>query len=313
MKPQNNTARFSPSLLSPLDWDKLRVFHAAAEAGSFTHAGEALGLSQSAVSRQVSALEQDLGVTLFHRHARGLVLTEQGELLFRVAHEVLIKLESVRTKLTDSKEKPNGDLRVSTTVGLGSSWLAPRINEFLDHYPDIRLHLILTDEELDLSMREADVALRLRQPQQSDLVQRRLFTVHLHVYAAPDYLKRHGTPRTVEDLDNHRIVTFGQPTPPHLTDLNWLETAGRTPNHPRTSALKINNAYGLKSALQRGAGVGVLPDYLISNDSGLVPILLDAQMPQFECYFVYPAELRNSARINAFRDFLLTKAQRWEF
>ena len=87
-----------------MDWDKLRIFHAAADAGSFTHAGDKLHMSQSAISRQVSALESDLGVTLFHRHARGLILTEQGELLYRTAHDVLMKLETVRTHLTDSRK-----------------------------------------------------------------------------------------------------------------------------------------------------------------------------------------------------------------
>ena len=115
-----------------MDWDKLKVFHAAAEAGSFTHAGEHLGLSQSAVSRQVSALETELGVSLFHRHARGLILTEQGDLLFRTAHEVFMKLEAARAKLTDSKERPNGELKVTTTAGIGLNWLTPRLGEFLD-------------------------------------------------------------------------------------------------------------------------------------------------------------------------------------
>ena len=312
MKPLSNLrAAAAPS--GPVDWDKLRVFHAAAEAGSFTHAGEVLSLSQSAVSRQVSALEQELGVPLFHRHARGLVLTEQGELLFRVAHELLLKLEAVRTKLTDSREKPNGELRVSTTVGLGSGWLAPRVHEFLDLYPDVRLHLILTDEELDLSMREADVAIRLRQPVQADLVQRRLFTVHFHVYAAPDYLKRHGQPMTLAEMDAHRIVTFGRPTPSYLQDMNWLETAGRPAGQPRVPVLTINNVMGLKRALQRGAGIGVLPDYLVGPDAGLVQLLANEAMPAFDCYFVYPLELKNSARLNVFRDFLLAKAQRWTF
>src|SRR5664279_2722890 len=158
-----------------MDWDKLKVFHAAAEAGSFTHAGERLGLSQSAVSRQVSALESELSVSLFHRHARGLILTEQGEMLYRTAHEVFMKLEAARTKLTDSRER--------------------RLGEFLDLYPEIHITLITTDEELDLAMREADVAIRLRQPTQPDLIQRKLFSVHFHAYASPDYLKRFGTPR----------------------------------------------------------------------------------------------------------------------
>ena len=200
-----------------MDWDKLKVFHAAAEAGSFTHAGEQLGLSQSAVSRQVSALEQELSVSLFHRHARGLILTEQGELLYRTAHEVFMKLEAARAKLTDSRERPNGDLRVTTTVGLGVHWLTPRLGEFIDLYPDIHITLITTDEELDLVMREADVAIRLRQPTQPDLIQRKLFSVHFHAYASPEYLKRFGTPRSIDDLDNHRILLLGGT---HDTDLS---------------------------------------------------------------------------------------------
>src|SRR6266545_5579295 len=177
-----------------MDWDKLKVFHAAAEAGSFTHAGEQLGLSQSAVSRQVSALEQELGVSLFHRHARGLILTEQGELLHHTAHDVFMKLEAARAKLTDSRERPNGELKVTTTPGIGVHWLTPRLGEFLDLYPDIRVTLLTTEEELDLAMREADVAIRLRQPTQPDLIQRKLFSLHFHAWASPEYIKRFGTP-----------------------------------------------------------------------------------------------------------------------
>src|SRR6266571_241694 len=205
-----------------MDWDKLKVFHAAAEAGSFTHAGEQLGLSQSAVSRQVSALEQELNAPLFHRHARGLILTEQGELLYRTAHEVFMKLEAARAKLTDSRERPHGDLKVTTTVGIGVHWLTPRLGEFVDLYPDIRILLITTDEELDLAMREADVAIRLRQPVQPDLIQRKLFSMHFHAYASPEYLKRAGTPHSPEDLDNHRILTIGGDAPRHLRPTLWL-------------------------------------------------------------------------------------------
>ena len=197
-----------------MDWDKLKVFHAAAEAGCFTHAGEQLGLSQSAVSRQVSALEQELSVSLFHRHARGLILTEQGELLYRVAHEVFMKLEAARAKLTDSREKPHGELKVTTTPGIGIHWLTPRLGEFMDLFPDIRITLITTDEELDLAMREADVAIRLRQPTQPDLIQRKLFSVHFHAYASAEYLKRAGTPRSLEELDKHRIILLGGSTVP---------------------------------------------------------------------------------------------------
>ncbi len=295
-----------------MDWDKLRIFHAVADAGSFTHAGTELALSQSAVSRQISALESDLNVPLFHRHARGLILTEQGEVLYRTAHDVFTKLAAAKTRLMDSKEKPSGELRITTTVGLGSVWLTPRIKQFAELYPQISVTLLLDDRELDLSMREADVAIRLRRPTQPDLIQRKLFTVHHHIYASPDYLKQHGIPKSIEDLDNHKILTFGQ-APGYLTTINWLETAGRNEGDPRPVTLRVNNAYGLRRACQEGAGIASLPDYIVPSESNLVQIDLPLEAPEYETYFVYPEELKDTKRVTAFRDFIVSKAKEWSF
>jgi DNA-binding transcriptional LysR family regulator len=294
-----------------IDWDKVRIFYAAAEAGSFTHAGTTLNLSQSAVSRQVSALEAELRIPLFHRHARGLILTEQGELLFRTAREVLQKLEQTRAKLSDSREKPNGELKITANVGIGAHWLTPRMGEFLDQFPEIDVKLILTDDELDLAMREADVALRLRQPSQGDLIQRRLFTVHFHVCASPEYLKNFGQPKSVEDLSEHRLLKFGGTLPPHLLDLNWHITAGRGPREPRHAAFVVNNLTALVRACQRGVGIAILPDYLVEPESGLVRLLSQETMPELDCYLVYAEEMKGVARVQVFRDFLVSKAQRW--
>ena len=299
--------------LRTMNWDKLKVFHSAAEAGSFTHAGEQLGLSQSAVSRQVSALEQELSVPLFHRHARGLILTEQGELLYRTAHEVFMKLEAARTKLTDSREKPNGELKVQTTIGIGVNWLTPRLGEFLDLYPDIRITLITTDEELDLAMREADVAIRLGQPVQPDLIQRKLFSMHFHAYASPEYLKRFGTPRTPVELDDHRVLVLGGNAPNYLQNVLWVTEVARDGKGPRVPRFVINNVLGLLSACQRGLGIAMLPDYLIEEDGGLVQLFGGVVDVASDAYFVYPEELKSVARIQVFRDFLVAKAQRWNF
>jgi DNA-binding transcriptional LysR family regulator len=295
-----------------MDWDKLRIFHAVADAGSFTHAGHELALSQSAVSRQISALETDLNVPLFHRHARGLILTEQGEVLYRTAHDVFTKLAAAKTRLMDSKEKPSGELRITTTVGLGSVWLTPRIKEFTELYPQISVTLLLEDRELDLSMREADVAIRLRRPTQPDLIQRKLFVVHHHVYASPDYIKKYGIPKSIEDLDKHKILTHGQ-APGYLTTINWLERAGRSEDNPRPVALRVNNAYGLRRAVQAGVGIASLADYIVASDSNLVQIDLPIELPEFDSYFVYPEELKETKRITAFRDFIVSKAKEWSF
>ena len=297
-----------------MDWDKLRIFHAAAEAGSFTHAGDALNMSQSAVSRQVSALERELSAPLFHRHARGLVLTEQGELLYRTAQDVFMKLAATEILLSDSRGRPSGDLRVTTTVALGSTWLTPRLGEFLNLYPDIRVQLILNDEDLDLSMREADVAIRLQPPSQNDLIRRKLFTVHNHVYAATSYVQKFGTPKRLEDLDKHRILIYGATAPASLKRLNWLETAGRENGSPRPAALQVNNVLGLMHGVNRGVGIAVLPDYVAGTDPSLVAVLEgEDDLPSFETFFVYPEEMKASKRVTVFRDFLVGKAREWSF
>ncbi len=296
-----------------MDWDKLRIFHAVAEASSFTHAGNKLNLSQSAISRQISTLEQNLGVSLFNRHARGLVLTEQGETLYETAHDVLLKLDAVQAKLKDSTKSPTGPLKVTTTVGLGTSWLTTRIHEFLKLYPDMQLELLLTNEEVDLSTRGADCAIRLRQPKQSDLIQRRLFTVHFHIYASPAYVKRKGQPKDVDDLDNHSIITFGRDTPAYLTTLNWLAKVGRKPNNPRPSVFQVNNIIAMRKVVEAGAGIAIFPDYLIEDRSGLMQLMQNVEVPSFDTYFCYPEEMRKSARLKAFRDFLVSKSRLWSY
>jgi DNA-binding transcriptional LysR family regulator len=293
--------------VSGMDWDKLRVFHAVAEAGSFTHAGEALNLSQSAVSRQISALEESLSVPLFHRHARGLILTEQGELLYRTAREVFSKLAMTEAMLSESKDRPKGPLKVTTTVSFGSAWLTPRIREFTDLYPEIQVSLVVEDTELDLSMREADVAIRMSPPRQPDLVQRHLTTIRYHIYASSEYLKRFGTPQKPEDLDKHRIVIYGQDALPPVRTINFLWDAGGRPGHERRPIFMVNNVYGILRAVENGLGIAALPDFMAQEAVDLVRILPELAGPQVECYFVYPEELRSSKRIAVFRDFLLRK------
>lgn len=296
-----------------MDWDKIRIFYSVAEAGSFTRAGDDLGLSQSAVSRQVSALERELRAPLFHRHARGLILTEQGDILFRAARDMRLRLENTRARLEETSERPTGELRVTTTVGLGSLWLVQRIAEFLDTYPDVRISLILTNEELDLAMREADVALRLRRPAQPDLIQRRLFSVHFHAYASTDYIRQFGEPKSVEELDNHRLLSFGGDQPAYLLSVHWLATIGRDGQAPRPVHLVVNNIPALRSAVETGAGIAVLPDYAVDGNTKLTRVLRDVEMPTLESYLVYAEEMRNVARVQAFRDFLVAKAQRWNY
>lgn len=291
-----------------MDWDKLRIFHAVAEAGSFTHAGDRLGLSQSAVSRQISALEDVLRVPLFHRHARGLILTEQGDVLNRTVREVFSKLALTQAFLSESKERAAGKIKITTTTGFGLSWLSPRLNRFLELHPDIEVTLLLEDADLDLGMREADVAIRLHPPTQPDLVQRHLANFPMPIYASAEYLERHGTPQSLEDLAHHQIISFAGWHLP-LPNVNWLLDLLRQEGVARQGSrrLAINNISAVANAIAAGTGIGSLPLYAATGYPGLVRILPNQQVPLVEAYFVYPEELRTSKRIAVFRDFLLSE------
>ncbi len=297
-----------------MDWDKLRVFHAVAEAGSFTHAGETLNLSQSAVSRQVGHLEESVSAALFHRHARGLILTEQGEILYKTARDVFAKLATAEALIGEGRERPKGPLRIAATVAFGSTWLAARIGGFLELYPEISVSLLIGDHELDLSMRQADVAVRLTPPRQPDLIQRHLRTIRFHLYAAPSYLERNGTPRSVEDLRAHRIVVYGDSLHPPFPQVNWLRDLAAGGGRGRGArAVQVDNYYAIFRAVRGGVGVAALPDYLAGEDENLVRLLPDLEGPSAPAYFVYPEELRQSKRIAVLRDFLISEVSKTAF
>ena len=285
-----------------MDWDKLRIFHAVADAGSLTHAGDTLHLSQSAVSRQIRALEESLNTTLFHRHARGLILTEQGELLFDATSSMQRKLDTAEAKIRDTEDEVHGELRVTTTVGFGTLWLVPRLAALYEQYPDLKIDLMLEEQVLDLPMREADVAIRMKEPSQADLVRRKLMEVHMRLYASTDYLEQNGTPRSLEDLSRHRIIsqhTSSEQVSAGATLVRSLMT------HKIERRLTVNNYFGVLRGVMHGLGIGVLPDYLTEDFPDLVRVLPDVASNEVPVYLAYPEELRHSKRIEAFRNFVI--------
>lgn len=287
-----------------MDWDRLRIFHTVAESGSFTNAGARLNCSQSAVSRQIRSLEESLNVSLFTRHARGLVLTQEGQELYNTAREVMLRIEETERSLMESRERPSGLLRVTTMVTFGAVWLTPHLEQFMSEYPDINIQLILDDADLDLSAGEADVAIRLHEPEQAELIQRPLATFHSHIYASPEYLDKRGTPITTDDLDSHDLITFGVSNVPTIRGLNWLLTVGN-PRKTRIPRLQIDNLYGVLHAVEAGMGIAVLPDYLVHNRKKLVRVLPKSEGTPFNAYYCYAPELRGSLRVALFRDFMI--------
>jgi len=284
-----------------MDWDKLRIFHAVADAGSLTHAGDQLHLSQSAISRQIRAPEDSLHATLFHRHARGLILTEQGELLFEATKSIMRRLDAATARIRDSEEEVFGELRVTTTIGFGTLWLAPRLTKLFDRYPDLNIDLMLEEHVLDLPMREADVAIRMKEPSQADLIRKRLMTVHMELYASRDYLEKHGTPTDPSEIASHRLICQN-PRSAQVGAGATLVQELMANNIP--SILTVNNYYGVLQAVLQNLGIGVLPNYLSRDFPQLVRILPETQSNEVPVFLAYPSELRQSKRISAFRDFV---------
>ena len=295
-----------------LDWDKLKTFHAAAQTGSLTAAADKLKISQSAVSRQITALENSLDMPLFHRHARGLTLTEQGHILFKTADDVAVRIARVQSQVIDGRQKPQGVLRVSTPISLGSNWLPSVLPEFLEAYPDIDVQLILEDSEHDLSVFDVDCALRPWPSTQGDVIERKLGQITQSLYASHKYLSEYGAPKSVQDLDNHRIVAFGDLIPKNLHSANWVLKAGRAPGAaPRKPALVVNNLHGIMRAAEAGIGIVGIPDYMTVLSKRLVRVLPNVRGEEFDLHFVYPTELRGSVRAKVFREFLTNATKNW--
>ena len=296
-----------------MDWDKLKIFHAVAVAGSVTSATVNLNLSQSAISRQIQSLEDDLKVKLFERHARGLTLTENGEYLFKTAHEVIVKLKEVETTLGDKINKPSGKLTVTTFVSFGTTWLTPRIQEFMELNPEIEVELIFDDKELDLSTRQADIGIWARRPKQLNYIQKKLIDINYHIYGAPKYLEKNGYPKTINDLNKHKFISFGKGTPSPVFNPDWALKLGIKDNKKRKSCMKVNSVYGLLLAVQSGVGLAALPDYLTVKQPNIVKVLPSVEGPITEAHFVYPESLKNVARVQTFRNFLYSKISEWNF
>jgi DNA-binding transcriptional LysR family regulator len=284
-----------------MDWDKLRIFHAVADAGSLTHAGDTLHLSQSAVSRQIRALEEALNTTLFHRHARGLILTEQGELLFDATRSMNKRLEAAAARIRDSEEEVFGELKVTTTIGFGTLWLAPRLPKLYEKYPELKIDLMLEERVLDLPMREADVAIRMKEPSQADLIRKRLMSIRMQLYASEAYLAERGQLNEIEDIGQHRLLSLS-PSSPQVSAGAAMVQHLLTYDIP--SLLTVNNYFGVLQAVLNNLGVGVLPDYVTEDFPDLVRVLPEFESGEVPVFLAYPEELRQSKRIMAFRDFV---------
>tara|TARA_Y100000590_G_C15544322_1_gene948242 strand:+ start:6 stop:893 length:888 start_codon:yes stop_codon:yes gene_type:complete len=295
-----------------MNWDKLKSFYEVALCKSISKASIKLNISQSSLSRQIQDLESDINTLLFVRHQKGVILTEQGENLFDAVLKINDSVSGFEKKLIDKKMKPSGKLTVNTTVGFGSTWLTPRINKFINKYPQMDISLYISDEEIDLSNRKADIAVRVKKPTQVNLIFKKFVNFHNHIYGSSDYLQENGIPRNINDLDKHSLICFGSGLPSPISNIDWILKVGKHKGK-RIPKFRVNSIYGISLAVENGAGLASLPDYMVADKPHLVRILPNLEGPSYQTYFVYTEEFKNDRRLEVFRDFLYEEAKDWNY
>lgn len=289
-----------------MDLNRLHIFQIVAKEQSLTGAGSALELSQSAVSRHMSQLEQDLECKLFLRHARGLSLTEEGELLYRTINKISALLNTTESLLNDYKETVSGTLKIAATTAVATVWLPKRLPLFMNKYPNLKLEFILTDGDIDFSTREADVAIRFANnaPQYNDLIIESLFKVRFNVYGSKIYFDRYSMPLKKEELSQHRLIVYGTKNATPANFINILLKLGAKIGDERKPYIEVANAFGILECVRAGLGLGLIADYIARDYPELIPVFENVIPKSDELIMIYPKHLKTSKRILALSQFL---------
>ncbi len=287
-----------------LDVGALIAFVAVIDTGSFSNAAQQLGQTPSGVSRTISRLEQQLGMTLIHRTTRRLDLTEEGSWLLARARRILADLEETESQAAFARTQPAGLVRVNAATPTLDHLIAPQLADFFDAYPQVQVELTSGETVVDLIEEKADVAIRIGNLADSTLNARRLGRSRIRVLAAPGYLERHGTPRHVEDLTRHRLVGFVAPA-----SLNtWPLRAGTEEGWRIAPHVTATSGETVRHLALQGAGIVSLSDFLTRADVAagrLVPVLEDAALPWTQpVWAVFYKQGALAPRVKALVDFL---------
>ncbi len=283
----------------------LEAFVRVAESGSFSKAAARLKSSKSAISRQVSALEAELGARLLHRTTRALTLTEVGRGYFEQAARILADLAEANASVGQLQAAPRGRLRVSAPMSFGFLHLAPAVPDFLDRYPEVELEMIMNDRVVDLIDEGFDMAVRIGKLEDSSLVARRLAPSRIAVCAAPAYLERRGVPTSPDQLKAHECLCYSNVG--MAQEWRFVRPDGRVWPVEVRGRLHANNGDALRAAALRGFGLAVLPGFLVGGDfqSGALVSVLEEFLPRDSAvHAVYPHARHLSPKVRAFVDFL---------
>lgn len=289
-----------------MDLEKLKVFYQVVKQGSISAAAQKLRVAQSAVSRSISMLEAEFNTQLFIRPggAKGVILTDVGQILFTSAKKILDIENFTTVEIEDFNREPFGTLKIVSSLGIINFWFIDLIKDFNGLYPQLNLILEGYNEvDVNFETSDADVLIGPFMPQASELVQQYLMSYPLKMYASKDYLKTFGTPKTLADLDNHRIIIFSTSRKSFLGNVDWHLNLGCPPGVSRKPFLQVNSSLALKKAAAQGLGIiSMSPNFPGVNE--LIQILPEIEGHRVDIYYSYHRNFKNSKRIIALHEFL---------
>ena len=295
-------------------WTEIELFVQVAELGSLSRAAESLGLSNAAASRHLAALEERLAARLVQRNTRRLFLTDVGEAFYHRCKPLLGELREAESAVNEATLKPTGVLRVQASLSFSMIVIAPLLPEFTARYPDLRVEIVASNRYQDLLENGIDVAVRNREFEtDSAITVRRLAETKRVLAASPQYLQRHGTPRSPDELSNHRLLVYNLANNPH--QLRFARN-GAVTTVPIAGLLEANDGQIICAAARRHLGILIQPMYIIHDDvvaGRLVPVLTEWELARLTINIAYPTRRHLPAKVRCFVDFLVEQFAQNDF
>ena len=289
--------------MKQIDLAKLKLFYEIACDGHMTRTAERLRIPQPSLSRSLNQLEDRIQTKLFDRIPSGMRLTTQGERLYVYAKKVFVEHDAFQRQFFDKEGEIEGEIKIVTTAYLGSEWLTPSLKGFLKRYPKIHIQTLIQSEHIYPA--EGDIAICTFIQHQPHLIQKPLFTAYTHLFASEAYLKKFGVPQTVEDLDNHQLITYKGNHYSAYGSTNWILNVGNRPGAlPRKSYFDIESLHGMLNSALEGYGIVEFPDYSKVLELGLKRVLPELRGPEINIYYVFPQSRQSSKKITLLYEYL---------
>jgi len=288
-----------------INWNQIRIFYNVAKAGSISLGAQRLNLTPSAITKSIQELEARIKTKLFLRHAKGVTLTGNGKKFYDHAIKMYSSYEDIQACIITETKYTTEKLKIITTTGLATQWLIDYLINFSKSYPKIKLSVFGTDDNIELKEGYFDIAITNKILNQDDFEQEYFTTFHTILYASKGYVDHYGLPKKPEDLNKHKLISFGNEESHPYGHINWHLTAGAKKGYVRKTVLEFNSSIGLVKAAENDLGIIAMPkNHPLLKNTNLIPILPDYLGEIGESYFTYHKNLKNIDKVKIFINYI---------